>query len=115
MPPEITLTMTEYRFELSRPVPRGRVVFRVANRGRVPHRLVLVPLPADFPPIAEQIAGTDRRNVEPLAGIPDRPPGATGAFAVDLRPGRYALVCFIADVDGRTHAQKGMAEEFRLR
>jgi hypothetical protein len=46
--------------------------------------------------------------------VADVPPGGNGAVAVDLGPGRYALICFLTDDDGQSHALKGMATEFRI-
>lgn len=112
--PVVDLTMSDYRFDHTQPVPQGQVVFRVGNTGHVNHRLILVPIPEGFPPIDVQLRGEERRIVEPLAGIPDRPPGASSTFAVSLNPGRYALICFTRDADGESHAAKGMASEFRV-
>lgn len=112
-PPVVDVTMLEYRFEHG-PVPGGRVVFRITNVGRVPHRLSLVPLPADLPPIVEQLRGSERQVLATLATIPETPPGGSGTFAVDLEPGRYAMICFIVEPGGRSHAREGMATEFRI-
>lgn len=114
VPPSVTVVMHEYRFDHG-PVPRGRVVFHVDNRGHVVHRMSLVPLPEDLPPIEEQLHGTDRRTLFTLAAVPDTQPGASGTVAVDLAPGRYAFICFLTDKDGQSHALKGMASEFRIR
>lgn len=77
------------------------------------HRLALIPLPDDFPPIHEQVRSREHRFVQELAAIPDTPPGAEAAFAVDLERGRYGVACF--SVDGsETHAEKGMVTEFRV-
>lgn len=107
--------MEEYRLAHFATVPRGRVVFRFHNAGTLDHGPVLIPLPADAPPIAVQLRGSERRSVSPLAGIAPSPPGSRRSLAVDLRPGRYALICTIADPDGRTHAVKGMASDLRVR
>lgn len=112
-PHRAEITMAEMTFEHPATVPKGRVVFRVHNAGRIDHRLILSRLGEDFPPISAQLAGTERRRIEPLAGIPDTAPGADTSFAVDLQPGRYALVCLVVDADGVSHARKGMASEFR--
>ena len=48
------------------------------------HRLALIPLPDDFPPIHEQVRSREHGFVRELAAIPDTPPGAEAAFAVDL-------------------------------
>ncbi|HWC27076.1 MAG TPA: hypothetical protein VG474_10885, partial [Solirubrobacteraceae bacterium] len=49
--------MEEYRFVFRAPAAPGRVVLRARNTGRQEHELVLLPLPEDFPPIAEQLKG----------------------------------------------------------
>lgn len=106
--------MREHRFELVPPSSAGHVVFRFVNAGQVVHRPALVALPDDMPPIDVQLRGTERRLLDPLAGVYDRLPGATGTFAVDLRPNqRYALICFALDGDGSPHRTQGMATEFR--
>ncbi len=116
--PEVVVTMDEYRFDFATPVPAGRVVFRVRNEGELPHRLTLVPLPEDLPPLDQQLRGTTRQYIAPFAGVSDRQParqpGDSGMFAVDLAAGRrYGVICFLEDPDGQTHAVKGMLDEFR--
>lgn len=113
-PPEVVVTLQEYRFELSRDIPAGRVVFRLRNAGDLPHRPALLPLGDELPPLEQQLRGQERSIVNPFAGTRTRVPGATGSFAVDLLPGaRYGLICFVRDEDGTSHALKGMHFEFR--
>jgi hypothetical protein len=107
--------MQEYRFAYDAVIAPGRVVFDVRNDGRLQHRLALLPLPDDLPPIDVQVHGSQHRVVSPYAGVPDRRPGQRGVFAADLVAGRrYGLVCFLVDADGATHAFKGMTAEFRV-
>lgn len=114
-PPQVVdLEMQEYRFALAPPTEAGRVVLRVRNGGKLDHDLVLTELPEDLPPILEQLRGSTRRNATNLASLRPRKPGSRTAFAVDLAPGRYALICFLRDPDGQQHATKGMAVEFRV-
>lgn len=110
----VDIGMREYRFDYRR-VPAGRVVFHVSNNGRRYHRLSLLPLPPDLPPLVEQLRGKERRVLSTLAAVPDIRPGGEGTFAVDLPPGRYGVVCFILERDGTSHALEGMASEFRIR
>lgn len=113
-PPKVIVRMNNYRYEFDRAVPAGRVVFEFLNVGRVDHRPVLIPLPEDVPPIAEQVRGEDRQVATPFAGVPALEPGERGTFAVDLAPhGRYALICLARDADGTSHALQGMVAEFR--
>ena len=106
--------MREYRFELDPQIPRGRVVFRVANAGSLEHALTLISLADDVPPLDEQLHSESRRGTPTIARVPARPPGGQTKFAVDLAPGRYGLVCFVVDPDGVMHGLKGMNAEFRV-
>jgi len=113
-PAEVTVSMREYAFDYDSSLTAGRVVFNVVNRGQLEHRLVLLPLGDDVPPINVQLHGPQRLTVAPLASVLPRPPGRRAAFAAELLPGkRYALICSIVDPDGESHAFKGMASEFR--
>lgn len=114
-PLSVRVTMDEYRFSRVSTIAAGRVVFNFHNDGALRHGPAMIPLPNDVPPIAEQVRGTNRRSVAPVAGIAASPRGSTRPVAVDLAAGRYAIVCFIVDPDGRSHAVKGMATEFRVR
>jgi hypothetical protein len=108
--------MAEFRFDHLPAAPTGRVVFRVRNTGTVEHSLAVLALPEDYPPLNEQLQGDVRRSAGVLAAIPDpRPPGSIDAFAVELAPGRYGLVCNMRTADGVLHAVKGMNSEFRVR
>ena len=107
--------MEEYRFVFRAPAAPGRVVLRARNTGRQEHELVLLPLPEDFPPIAEQLKGRQRRLVGTLAFVQPLHAGKEGVLAVDLRRGRYAIVCLLEDREGVRNAERGMATEFRVR
>lgn len=111
-PAVVDVRLEEFRVSYDRPVPAGRAVFRVRNAGTIEHELQFVPLSEDFPPIEVQLRGSERRFINPIAGVPHRLPGRSGTFAVDLVGGRrYALVCFLRDGQG-SHAVRGMASEF---
>lgn len=97
-----------------REVPAGRTVFHMLNRSNLNHNLSLVALPHDTPPISEQLRGDKRVAVSSVARLPSRVPGSREAFAVDLTPGRYALLCWERDGTGVAHATMGMAVELRV-
>lgn len=117
LPPEVPtveVRLAEHDLLYESPVPAGRVVFRIHNAGDRVHRLALLPLPEDFPPLEEELANDSPRSVDPFARIPNLAPGETGTFAVDLAAGkRYAMVDFSKTSDGRTQAKLGVAAEFR--
>jgi hypothetical protein len=116
-PPEVTVTLDENELQHTGPVPAGRVVFRVANRGDNPHRLSVWPLSDDEPPIGDQLTNDKTEIRAPFAGIAPLEAGETTAFAVNLEPdARYALVDTQGDpedAEGRSYAQQGSHAEFR--
>ena len=113
-PAVVAVRTTEYQFEYPAVVPSGRVVFRVTNAGKELHDLVMVPLAEDNPPIKAMLADDVRQVLTPFAGIRDQLPGAEATFAVDLVEGRrYAMLCILADGEGRSHSALGEASEFR--
>ncbi|MGH9178247.1 MAG: hypothetical protein ACRD0N_06805 [Acidimicrobiales bacterium] len=113
-PQTVQVGMTEYRFDLRAPGAAGRIVFEARNRGSVDHELVLVGVPENLPPIGEQLRSGERVVVPTVARMAPHGPGTRGTFAVDLEPGRYAVVCFVKDADGEQHDQKGMSAEFTI-
>lgn len=113
-PQVVDVEMRDYGFAYDGQITAGRVVFRVHNRGDVAHNLSVVPLTEDIPPIDEQLRGTQRRAITPLARVKARPPGTATTIAVDLTAGvRYAFICFVLDADGQSHSLRGMSSEFR--
>jgi hypothetical protein len=116
-PPQISVTFDEDGINASQPVPPGRVVVKVVNRGDDAHGLTMVPLGDDEPPIGELLTN-DRTEVRaPFVGIPALDPGETARFAVDLAAGqRYALYDATPkpdDPQGRLHARTGWHTEIR--
>lgn len=107
--------MKEYAFVYTPPQRAGHIVFEARNDGRLAHDLALVQLPAGTPPIDEQLRSKKRRGVPTIALIPAHQPKTGATFAVELTPGRYAIICFLKDADGVQHDQKGMSSEFRVR
>lgn len=115
-PPTVNVAMREYRFDYDQSsVPRGRVVFRGRNIGHRTHAIVLVALPEGFPPINEQLHSKTRRGLATLAYLHPLRPGMSDSFAVELAPGRYAMISFVKGRDGVPDALKGMNSEFRVR
>lgn len=113
-PQVVEVEMADYSFTYDPSIGPGRVLFRVRNTGTVPHSLTLLPLDEDIPPIDQQLRGSTRRAITPVAVIRSRQPGASTSFAADLAPGaRYAFVCFLDDADGTPHWAHGMTSEFR--
>ncbi|MDO8105678.1 sulfocyanin-like copper-binding protein [Isoptericola sp. b441] len=86
-------------------VPAGTVTLRLDNVGTVDHELVVLPLPAGQQ-VGRRTVGPDgtvdesaslgEASATDAAGAGDGiAPGASGWVTLDLRPGRYELVCNI--------------------
>jgi hypothetical protein len=113
----------DYSFESFDLKPgRSEVVFE--NAGKQPHHVVAAP-------IAEGSTIEDVKRFLQQEGEPEGPPpideeasettsvidgGVTQISELDLRPGNYALLCFISDREGGPeHVAKGMITEATVR
>lgn len=115
-PQAIDVIMTEYAFSFTPPAHGGRTVVRVRNNGKETHKLDLVPLPDDFPPIDVQVKSSSPRGATPFVELPVARPGDRQTIAVDLVAGqRYAMVCILPSPSRQSHARLGQNAEFRPR
>lgn len=110
--PHVVVTVFDDHIQLGS-VPDGQVVFDIRNDGTKRHRLSLVLLPDNLPPLDQQLRGAQREVVTTQAAVADIEPGGAGTFATNLAAGRYGLVDFGADADGASHALQGVNTEFR--
>lgn len=117
---DVTIKLTDYDFQLSRPLTAGRHVVRVENPGPQAHEIVIAALSPgktlqDF--IAWE-AGGEKGPLptgEWLGGVTTLDVGGHSQFATTFRPGSYLLLCFWPDAkDGRPHILHGMAKEIRI-
>jgi uncharacterized cupredoxin-like copper-binding protein len=113
-PGSVSITMDEFRFGAPESFPSGRVVLHTSNVGDLEHDLVVVELAEDLPPLAEQLRSETRHATPTLAVLPTQEPGEKTAFALDLEPGRYGMLCFVQDDEDVPHALKGMHAEFTV-
>jgi hypothetical protein len=115
----VTMRLTDYDFSLDGNLTAGQNVIRVVNDAAQWHEVVLVQLQGNT--TVEQALGWIQRAEGPppfsmLGGIAPISQGVQNNFTVNLRPGRYALVCLLPDAgDGRPHIEHGMIEEFTIR
>jgi uncharacterized cupredoxin-like copper-binding protein len=97
-------------------VPAGRVSFVAQNVGGDVHELVVLPLATGRPAGARALGANDRVSETGSLGEASRScgagagegiePGAAGWVTLDLKPGRYELVCNL-----RGHYRAGMYAE----
>jgi len=118
---DVTLTLTDYKFGFSKPLTAGKHLISVENGANQSHEVVLVKLNSgkkvtDFDKFIEKDLMKGAPPGMPMGGIGFLDKGRTAAFPVDLKPGKYALLCFAPDAkDGKTHAEHGMVSEFEVK
>jgi hypothetical protein len=112
----VTVKALDYAFELPDTVEAGYTTFRLLNQGKEPHHVTMARLDGGhtlkdlFEAMKDPAAKPPAWFVE--VGGPNAPaPGGESAAALDLKPGRYVLLCFIPSPDGTPHIMKGMAKE----
>ncbi len=119
VPADVTITLTDYGFELSSPLTAGNHVIAVENHGPQPHEVVLARLSPGK--TVKDIEAWEKGGekglppVSPLGGIAPMMATESGQFTVDLTPGDYALICFVPDSkDGKPHLVHGMVKSVKV-
>lgn len=116
--PTVTVTLNDYAFGLSAPLTAGHHVVRVDNAAAQAHEVVIFRLEPgrtmeDFGRFAQTYQG--ERPGKSMGGIAAMKAGSHGWFEVDLTPGEYVLICFVADArDGKPHVEHGMVQPFTI-
>ena len=117
LPGDVTMTLNDYSFTLSKPITRGRHTIRVENVAAQGHEVELVKL----------APGKTLRDLMEWIRTPQGPPpgsaiggiagmerGVVASFTYDFAPGEYGLICFIPGPDGRPHFLHGMMQQFTV-
>lgn len=113
--PDVTMTLSDYDFQLSTPLTAGRRVIRIENTAEQPHELVFIKLNAGK--TAQDVVDWAMKMEGPPPGVPvpgasPMSKGMSNTVVVDVTPGDYALVCFVPDAkDGRPHLAHGMMKQ----
>jgi hypothetical protein len=118
--PEVTITATDYAFDMPLELPAGYVDVTLVNNGTDSHHANLVRLDdIGFNEFRSSAVKTDVGAVvdtTTFVGGPNgaSPNGGTATSIVKLEPGDYAVVCFIPAADGKTHAEHGMTRQVKV-
>ena len=139
----INITAIDYAFEAPDEIPSGWTTIEYTNKGQEPHMLLFHRLPEDkafedfvgkvYPSVNdwwlairdEGMSQSDARETIELpkwynaaqqwmggAGI--IAPGLTSEITLNLKPGTYAMECYIKTEDGELHAMEGMIRELTV-
>lgn len=114
---DVNLTMTDYAFELSKPVEAGTRTIRIENLGQQSHEVVIGQLrPGKTMRQAVDWLNGGQHGAGPVLAVGGASGLAKGrhqTITLDFAPGRYVFLCFIPDAnDGKPHTAHGMAKEF---
>jgi hypothetical protein len=116
--PDVSVRLLENDFVLSSPLRAGRQVVAVRNEGKQSHMLAILRLERGrVPPDYLRWAAT-REGPPPATtygGTTGMAPGVVNTIELDLKPGEYALMCFIPNpADGKPHAAHGAMRHIRV-
>ena len=115
---DISVTMTDYSWTVTPDITAGKHVLKLENTAEQPHEMLLVMLPpgkkvGDLPKWVEKQVGPP--PAKPMGGISGMRKGAVVYVPVDLDPGEYGLLCFLAAPDGKIHVEHGMMKQFTVK
>ena len=98
----ISVHMTEFAFDPQDATAKaGKVTISAPNDGKVVHELVVLRTDAD--PAKLPMEGNEVDESTSVGEIPDVEAGATKSVTLDLKPGKYVMVCALPG-----HYQSGM-------
>jgi hypothetical protein len=117
--PDVTVTMSNYKWDFSTPLTAGKHTIKIVTAPGQPHEFTLFQLmpgktAAD---VAKFFDGGMKGPppAMPLGGVAGLSTGLTDYYTVDLKPGDYALVCFLPDEkDGKPHFTHGMTQTIKV-
>ena len=118
--PTSTMTLSDYKFDVSSPLKSGQNIVRVENAADQPHEVVVFKLAPgktikDFQkwlPVSDKDPNVP---AIPSGGVVGLSKGLHAFFTANLDAGDYVLVCFLQDAkDGKPHFAHGMLQEFKV-
>ncbi|MGH9165542.1 MAG: hypothetical protein ACRDZW_08545 [Acidimicrobiales bacterium] len=117
------VTGVDYAFQgLPATLEAGPASFEFTNGGKEGHELQLLRINDDVPqPIAELLTlprDQAEAKVTSVGGVEPQEPGKSDYLVADLKPGRYAAVCFLpvgGGEEGPPHFTQGMVASFEVK
>ena len=115
-----TVDLSDYTFGLPATVRAGKQTWRFVNTAQQEHEALLVML-GPGKTVAEFGSWVDAGMQGPppgmpMGGISPLAPHGASEVALDLKPGNYALICFLPDSkDGKPHFAHGMMTAFEVK
>ena len=117
---DLSITLTDYDFQVSQPLTAGTRVVRVKNAGAQAHEVAITAL-SPGKTLQDFIAWEQGGEKGPLptgrwlGGVGVMDAGGESEFTTTFAPGSYLLLCFWPDAkDGQPHIMHGMAKEITV-
>lgn len=109
-----TITAHDYSYDAPQKIGAGLVTLRLINKGAEWHHAALVRLDGGhtLKDAATAMQGTPETMppwVVPVGGPNAIEPNREANATLSLKPGNYALVCFVPNKEGKPHMALGMA------
>lgn len=111
----VTLTATEYEFDLSTTPTADTQTVDFVNDGEEPHVLVFAKLNQGFT-VDEAVKLEGKKGSAVLVGEGEAKPGESATVEVKqpLEPGHYVMLCVLTTKDGEPHYKLGQLQEFDI-
>ena len=116
---DITVTLKDYQFDFSQPLTAGKHTLKIVTAPGQPHEYTFFQLmpgktAEDIPKYVESGMQGPPPGL-PLGGVAAMSAGKVAYYEVDLKPGDYAVVCFLEDAkDGKPHFTHGMIQQIKV-
>lgn len=115
---DVTVTLEDYKFNFSTPLTAGKHTLKISTMPGQPHEFTFFQLmpgkkAEDIPKyVAAGMQGPPPGV--PLGGVAAMSAGRDAYYEVDLKPGDYAIVCFVEGSDGKPHFAHGMIQQIKV-
>lgn len=115
---DINLRLADYSFTFDKPLRAGRQNVQVTVAPGQPHEVVLIRLAPGK--TAQDVAAWGEKPAGPppgefAGGMAPMIGESPTQFSLDLKPGEYAMLCFVPDgKDGKPHHMHGMIKQFKV-
>ena len=111
-PSKVTLTLGDFTIQASpASVPAGKITFTAKNVGKIDHEVAVIKTDLAHDKLPPR-ANDPKKVAEDgnLGEIEDIAPGASKDLTLDLKPGKYVLICNV-----ESHYASGMHIPFEVR
>jgi uncharacterized cupredoxin-like copper-binding protein len=116
---DVTVTLSDYKFDFSTPLTAGQHTLRIHTAPGQPHEFMLFQLaPGKTSSDVTKYIESGMKGPPPgmpLGGVAALANGRDVFYTVDLKPGKYAAICFLEDAkDGKPHFTHGMSQDITV-